>query len=382
MNVLLIGGAGFIGSRTAFRLLADGHSPVVFDSFDPQIHGASGLEHVAELRRSLPVIEGDTRDGAALEKCLREIDAVYYFPACTGTGQSMYRAGQYCDVNVHGAGVFADVLQKFRARISRIVVSSSRAVYGEGAAECEHHGRVFPRGRQAGEMEAGRFESTCPHCGKPVSALPSREDDAFGPVSIYGITKLAQEMVIANTAASAGIPSVVFRYQNVYGPGQSLANPYTGILSIFTQLLLGGQAINVFEDGLPTRDFVYVDDVVEYNRRALTAPLSGSVVLNVGTGVRKTIFDLVKALGNALAVETRHFVSGDFRLGDIRHAVADTELLSQTLGSLDFTPLETGVRAFTDWVTSQQLSSQANASFQKSLEEMRGAGLLRTARGS
>jgi dTDP-L-rhamnose 4-epimerase len=380
MNVLLIGGAGFIGSRTALQLLADGHSPVVFDSFDPQIHGEGGK--VSELRKSVPVIEGDTRDADALDKCLREADAVYYFPACTGTGQSMYRVGQYCDVNVRGAGVFADVLQKYRSRISRVIVSSSRAVYGEGAAECAEHGRVFPRGRLAAEMEAGRFESTCPHCAKPVSPLPSREDDAFGPVSIYGITKLAQEMVIANAAAGAGIASVVFRYQNVYGPGQSLANPYTGILSIFTQLLLGGQAINVFEDGLPTRDFVYVDDVVEYNRRALTAPLSGPAVLNVGTGVRKTIFDLIQALGAALAVETRHFVSGDFRLGDIRHAVADTETLFRTLGSLEFTPLEAGVQAFTAWVTSQQLSGQANDLFRKSLEEMRGAGLLRTAQGS
>ncbi len=382
MNVLIIGGAGFIGSRTAFRLLADGHSPVVFDSFDPQIHGDSGLGHVAELRKCLPVIEGDTRDGAALEKCLGDAEAVFYFPACTGTGQSMYRAGNYCDVNVHGAGVFADALQKFRSRISRVIVSSSRAVYGEGAAKCDNHGRVFPRNRRAADMEAGQFESTCPHCGKPVSALPSREDDAFGPVSIYGITKLAQEMVVANTAAGAGIPSVIFRYQNVYGPGQSLANPYTGILSIFTQLLLGGQAINVFEDGFATRDFVFVDDVVEYNCRALTAPVSGSAVLNVGMGVRKTIFDLVRALGEALGVETRHFVSGDFRLGDIRHAVADTETLFGILGPMEFTSLEDGVRAFTAWVTSQELSGQANASFQNSLAEMRGAGLLRTARSS
>jgi nucleoside-diphosphate-sugar epimerase len=267
MNVLLIGGAGFIGSRTAYQLLADGHSPVVFDSFDPQSHGEGG--HVSELRKSLPVIEGDTRDADALDKCLREAEAIYYL-----------------------------------------------------------------------------------------------------------------EMVIANAAAGAGIPSVVFRYQNVFGPGQSLTNPYTGILSIFTQLLLGGQAINVFEDGLPTKDFVYVDDVVEYNRRALTAPLVGPVVLNVGTGVRKTLFDLVQALGNALAVETRHFVSGDFRLGDIRHAVADTESLFRILGSMDFTLLEAGVRAFTAWVTSQRLSGHANASFQKSLEEMREAGLLRTAQGS
>ena len=382
MNVLLIGGAGFIGSRTALKLLALGHAPVIFDSFDPQIHGESGMDNVVELKRNMPVIKGDTRDRDLLDHYLRDADAVYYFPASTGTGQSMYRVGEYCDVNVHGAGIFADVLLKYRSGISRVVVSSSRAVYGEGAALCPKHGRVFPQGRKAVQMEAGVFDAACPVCGKPVSPLPSLESDAFGPVSIYGITKLAQEMVIANTAEAAGIPSVVFRYQNVYGPGQSLKNPYTGILSIFTQLLLGRQTINVFEDGLPTRDFVYVDDVVEYNLRALITDFPGSAVLNVGTGIRKTIFDLVKALGKALSVEPDYGVSGDFRLGDIRHAVADTTRLFKTLSPLEFTSLEVGVEAFASWVTSQKLSPEANGSFARSLNEMRGVGLLRTARPS
>jgi dTDP-L-rhamnose 4-epimerase len=351
------------------------------DSFDPQIHGESGLDHVAELRRLMPVVTGDTRDREALDQCLRECEAVYYFPASTGTGQSMYRMGEYCDVNVRGSGIFADALLAHRSRIARVVVSSSRAVYGEGAALCSEHGRVFPAGRKATDLDAGRFEAACPLCTKLVQPLPSHEDDAYGPVSIYGITKLAQEMVIANAAESAGVSSVVFRYQNVYGPGQSLKNPYTGILSIFTQLLLAGEKINVFEDGLPTRDFVHVDDVVEYNVRALTAQLSAPAVLNVGTGIRSTIFDLIHALGKALGIEPSHSVSGDYRLGDIRHAVACTERLFSTLGTLEFKNLEDGVRDFTSWVVSQNLSGSANDSFRKSLEEMRGAGLLRTAAG-
>ena len=353
---------------------------MVFDTLDPQIHGASGLDHLPALRMAMPVVVGDTRDRDALERQMAQADAVYYFPASTGTGQSMYRVGEYCDVNVRGAGVFADALMKCRSRISRVVVSSSRAVYGEGAAECREHGRVFPRARKAADLEAGVFNAICPQCGQSVSPLPSREEDAVGPVSIYGITKLAQEMVIANAAQSVGITPVVFRYQNVYGPGQSLKNPYTGILSIFTQLLLGGKGINIFEDGKPTRDFVYIDDVVEYNVRALTAELSGSVLLNLGTGIRKNIFDLITAMGKALRVDPLHSVSGDFRLGDIRHAVADTSDLFRTLGPVDFTSLDEGVRLFTSWVTSQELSADANSSFTKSLEEMRGAGLLRTAK--
>jgi dTDP-L-rhamnose 4-epimerase len=378
MKILLIGGAGFIGSRTAIRLLEAGHDPVVMDSFDPQIHGEAGLGHVADLRRLMPVVTGDTRDRVALDRCLRECDAVYYFPASTGTGQSMYRMGEYCDVNVRGAGVFADALLAHRSRISMVVVSSSRAVYGEGAALCHEHGRVFPRSRKAIDLGAGRFDAVCPRCAKPVEALSSREDDSYGPVSIYGITKLAQEMVIANAAAAAGVPSVVFRYQNVYGPGQSLKNPYTGILSIFAQLLLAGEKINVFEDGMPTRDFIHVDDVVEYNVRALTADIHGPVTLNVGTGNRSTICDLIHALGRALGVDPFQSVTGDYRIGDIRHAVADTERLFSTLGRIDFKGLEDGVKDFIAWVDGQKLTGSANESFRKSLEEMRAQGLLRT----
>jgi len=329
----------------------------------------------------MPVITGDTRDREALDRSLRSADAVYYFPASTGTGQSMYRIGEYCDVNVRGAGVFADALLAHRSRISMVVVSSSRAVYGEGAALCHEHGRVFPRSRKAIDLGAGRFDAVCPRCAKPVQALPSLEDDAHGPVSIYGITKLAQELIVANAAESAGVPSVVFRYQNVYGPGQSLKNPYTGILSIFIQLLLAGEKINVFEDGLPTRDFIHVDDVVEYNIRALTAGISAPAFLNVGTGVRSTIFDLIDVMGKALGLDPRHYVSGDYRLGDIRHAVADTERLFGTLGMIEFRNLDDGVKDFADWVAAQKLTGSANDSFRKSIEEMRGAGLLRTAAG-
>jgi len=379
MKILLIGGAGFIGSRTAIRLLQAGHCPVLMDSFDPQIHGESGPKKLEELGRLMPVVTGDTRDRDVMDRCLGECDAVYYFPASTGTGQSMYRMGEYCDVNVRGAGVFADSLLKYRSRISRVVVSSSRAVYGEGAALCHEHGRVFPHSRKAVELDAGRFDALCPVCAGPVESLASREDDACGPASIYGITKLAQEMVIANAAESAGIPSVVFRYQNVYGPGQSLKNPYTGILSIFTQLLLAGERINVFEDGLPTRDFIHVDDVVEYNVRALSTGGTLPAVLNVGTGIRSTIFDLIRALGLALHLDPRHEVSGDYRLGDIRHAVADTERLFDALGVIEFRSLDEGVKDFIAWVAEQNLPGAANDLFRKSLEEMRGAGLLRTA---
>lgn len=377
MKVLLVGGAGFIGLHTAARLVLRGHEPVLFDSLDGQVHGAGAAQSIG---RKFPLIVGDTRDGAALDAALRDVDAVLYLPACTGTGQSMYQVERYSDVNARGAAVFCESLAAVRDRVRRVVVSSTRAIYGEGAAMCAEHGRVFPLSRPVSDLEAGRFECRCPLCHEPVLAEASRETDPAQPVSIYGITKLAQEQLIANICGSLAIPATIFRYQNVYGPGQSLNNAYTGILSIFTQLLLAGREINLFEDGAPTRDFVFVDDVAEYNVRALENDAPGVNVLNVGSGIRATVADLVGALARALGVDARSFVSGQFRLGDIRHALADLTRLETVLGQRDFVPLEEGVARFVEWVRAEGTSADANDRFDRSLGEMQKAGLFRSAK--
>lgn len=381
MKVLLVGGAGFIGSHTALRLAERGHEPVLFDSLDPQIHGA-GPETSPCLRTvagKFPLITADTRDRAALDAALAETDAVLYLPACTGTGQSMYQVERYSDVNVRGAAVFCEALAAVRDRIRRVVVSSTRAVYGEGAAVCPIHGRVIPRSRNADDLAAGRFETTCPLGGEAVTPADSRETDPVAPGSIYGITKLAQEQLIANVCGALNIPVTIFRYQNVYGPGQSLNNAYTGILAIFTQLLLAGREINLFEDGAPTRDFVFIDDVAACNVRALEAESAGGQTLNVGSGVRSTLFDLVEALAAGLGVPARYTVSAQFRLGDIRHACADLTALHAALGRFPATPLREGVAAFVSWVQTEGASADANVRFDRSLEEMAQAGLLRGA---
>lgn len=377
MKVLLIGGAGFIGLHTAARLAGLGHEPVLFDSLDVQVHGEGAVESIG---KRFPLIVADTRDRAALDAALSNAEAVLYLPACTGTGQSMYQIERYSDVNTRGAAVFCESLAAARDRVRRVVVSSTRAIYGEGAAICAAHGRVYPLSRPVADLEAGCFECRCPVCGNPVTAEASRETDPAQPVSIYGITKLAQEQLIANICSSLAIPATIFRYQNVYGPGQSLNNAYTGILSIFTQLLLAGREINLFEDGAPTRDFVFVDDVAEYNVRALLGEPCGIQVLNIGSGVRSTLFELVDALAAALGVEAKFHVSGQFRLGDIRQAVADVSRLKAALGPRDFTGLREGVAHFVRWVQREGTSADANTRFDQSLAEMQKAGLLRTAK--
>lgn len=377
MKILLIGGAGFIGSRTALKLLQQGHEPVVLDSLDAQIHGENPRESATcrPLEGLVPVIKGDTREADLVQRHLGETEAVYYFPACTGTGQSMYEIERYSDVNVRGAAIFCEALTKHRETVSKVVVSSTRAIYGEGAAHCAEHGRVYPAPRSLEALEAGIFSCQCPACGQPVEPVSSLEDDPARPISIYGITKLAQEQLIANTCQALNIPNVTFRYQNVYGPGQSLNNAYTGILSIFTQLLLAGRDINLFEDAAPTRDFVFIDDVVEYNVRALAA--QDSLTLNLGSGVRSTLKDLVEALQTSLGTSSKYFVSGQFRVGDIRNAVADLSHLTEKLGAHQFVSLQEGVDQFVRWVQNQGASRTANERFDRSLAEMRAAGLLR-----
>ena len=381
---LIIGGGGFIGSRTALQLLTRGHSVRILDSFDPQIHG-SDLKASATLRSIWSDTEihvGDARDTAAVERALQGIDSIYYFAAGTGTGQSMYQVRLYTDVNVNGSAVLSESLMKKKGEIHRVVISSSRAVYGEGAYQCVTHGRVFPNGRQLKNLERGSFNPLCPKCGDPIEELPSQENDSIQPTSIYGITKYAQEQIVLSTCASASIPSVAFRYQNVYGPGQSLKNPYTGILSIFTQLVRSNSDINIFEDGLASRDFVFIDDVVEYNIRAIEAEMCGMEILNLGTGIRQSILDVLNGICTSIGKQPRYTVSGQYRIGDIRHATADTRRLLQVLGENKFVSFSEGVHRFVQWALQQEVDSQAANRYKKSLDEMKALGLFEKAKTS
>jgi dTDP-L-rhamnose 4-epimerase len=383
MKCVILGGAGFIGTRTARRLRERDHKVRVLDVLEPQIHG----EDVAKsamlryLDGTAPVSVGDVRDPVAVAKALDDAEAVLYFAASTGTGQSMYQVRKYSEVNVQGAAIFAEELARRKSQIRKVVVSSTRAVYGEGAYECSTHGRVYPNGRQVNRMELREFEPQCPYCGGQIVESPSRESDPSQPTSVYGITKLAQEQMLLNICDGLGIPVVALRYQNVYGPGQSLNNPYTGVLSIFSQLLLQGKEINIFEDGLPTRDFIFIDDIVEYNCRAVECASLGATICNVGSGERHTLHQIVNALGAAYGVEPKARVSGQFRVGDIRHAAADLSRLRAQLGAHEFVGFQEGVKRLAEWVTKQSIGASIGQRYLQSLGEMSETGLFRSAKG-
>lgn len=372
MKILITGGAGFIGTNLAERLTMEGHVITVMDNLSSQIHGPA-CPLVARARACASVVEGDVRERGDWLKVLDGQEAIVHYAAETGTGQSMYEIDRYVDVNVRGTGLMLDLLANHPHKVRKLVVASSRSIYGEGKALCDHCGAVYPHDRKDSDMRNGDFAVKCPHCGADTQLCATDESSRLHPSSIYGITKLTQEQLVLTAGRALGIAATALRYQNVYGPGQSLTNPYTGILSIFSTRIRNGNGINVFEDGLESRDFVYIDDVVEATRLALLSPAADHQVFNVGSGVATNVLTVAHTLRSAYGIDVPVQVTGNYRLGDIRHNYADLTLISERLGfkpTIDFTE---GVRRFTSWVLQQ---AKAEDTYQQSIEEMRKRGMF------
>jgi dTDP-L-rhamnose 4-epimerase len=371
-RVLITGGAGFIGSRVARKLLSTGYEVSILDNFSPQIHGDNS-ELPADLRDSVQLFRGDVRDVGLCEQALKGQQVLVHLAAETGTGQSMYRVRHYSDVNIGATSSLMEILLAGKSPMESMVVASSRSIYGEGAGQCGEHGVVYPNARSNKAMEGGDFEPKCPHCGEATAMVPTTEAAPFRPSSLYGLTKQVQEQMVLMYAGTLGINGFALRYQNVYGPGQSLKNPYTGILAIFSNQARANEPIYIFEDGLESRDFVYVDDVVEATVRCIAAPAQRPVALNVGTGIAVTVADVVKNIIAYFSSSSTATVTGAFREGDIRHNCASVEKLRNTL---DFVPgwrFEDGLREFLAWAEGQRLETRG---YEQSLAEMRKMGLM------
>ena len=377
-NVLISGGAGFIGSHLARALLVRGHKVTVLDNFSPQIHGQTpSLMH---LPKDVVVIRGDVRKVEDWQTALDGQTAVIHLAAETGTGQSMYEIDRYSEVNIGGTAKLLDLLTNGKHKVERLVVASSRAIYGEGRHRCDEHGIVYPNARDEADMVAGDFAVKCPHCRCDTQLLATDESSKIHPTSVYGISKQVQEQLILTVASGLGIPSVALRYQNVYGPGQSLQNPYTGILSIFSTRLRNSHDLLVFEDGLESRDFVYIDDVVEATCLAIETPLaarcgtSSALALNVGSGVRTDVATVARTLKSALKAPGDISVTGNFRVGDIRDNFADLTMVHECLGFEPKVDFATGIAHFVKWVQSQEVSADG---FDRSIAELKAKGLYK-----
>lgn len=376
MRVLVTGGAGFIGSNVCLQLVKNGHNVIVVDSLIDQVHGAKDdlSPTYNNIRGIVEFVKADIRDRSVIKKQIKNVDVVIHLAAMTGTGQSMYSINEYIDINVSGtAGLMSEIVSS-NNQVQRIIVASSRAIYGEGKYHCKVDGSVFPEERLIYNLQKGQFDPFCPHCGGDIVPVPTDEDAAIKPTSLYGISKLSQEMIVLNSAKSIGLPSVALRYQNVYGPGQSLINPYTGILSIFSNLIYKGNEVNIYEDGNESRDFVYIDDVVSATCKSVDAKINSQMSFNVGTGVKTSVKDIVRLLGCALNKEVQSRVSGDFRLGDIRHNYADLTKISQILNFKPRINIEKGINNLISWVLSQRL---IDGKYYKSESELVEHGILK-----
>lgn len=368
-SVLITGGAGFIGHRLAESLSADGHRVRVLDNLSPQVHGRSETPagKFDSLRAVADVVWGDVTERADLEPALVGIDTVVHLAAETGTGQSMYEIDRYTRVNAGGTALLLDLIVNRYPNVRKVVVASSRSIYGEGQYRSPSRGVVCPPSRPAEQMLNGDFDVRLPDSDEPLQLMATSENSSLHPSSIYGITKLTQEQLVMTTCKAHGLAGVALRYQNVYGPGQSLTNPYTGILSIFMSLIRAGQEINVFEDGQESRDFVFIDDVVRATHSAILDSRADGQVLNVGSGKPTTVLEVVEALFDATGQEVPTRISGNFREGDIRHNYAD---LTRIMEVLEFRPVvgfAEGISRFVEWSAGQDVAA---SSYQSSLREL------------
>ncbi len=375
-NILITGGAGFIGSNLALKLVEKGYIVTVLDNLSAQIHGEDAVL-TSPLYKSIidkvNFIKGAVTNRSDWEKALKNQQIIVHLAAETGTGQSMYCIEKYTHVNIQGTSILLDILANNNHSVEKIIVASSRSIYGEGKYKHPIYGEVYPSHRSEIDMINGNFEIKYKDDLK-LELLATDEESKIHPSSVYGITKYNQEQMIMTVCPTLGISPLSFRYQNVYGPGQSLSNPYTGILSIFSTQIRNGNTIQIFEDGLESRDFVYINDVVDATILGIERGEAHNQIFNVGFGKAIDVLTVAKSLLKSFKMDVPIKITGKFRLGDIRHNFADMTKIKNVLGFIPKIDFETGIMNFTNWVLSQEVKED---NLSKSLEEMQQRGLLK-----
>ncbi len=375
-NILITGGAGFIGSNLSLKLIEKGYKITIVDNLSIQIHGENPENSplFLSIKNKVYFIKGNVANRYDLEKAIQNQDAIIHLAAETGTGQSMYEIEKYNSVNIMGTALLWDILANQKHSIKKVVIASSRAIYGEGKYLCKNHGNVYPLSRIEEDMSKGDFNVKCPFCRANVKLVATTEDSKIHPTSIYGFTKQAQEEMSMIAGKSLKIPVVAFRYQNVYEPGQSLSNPYTGILSIFSTRIKNGNEISIFEDGKESRDFVYIDDVVNATILGLEKDEANYESFNVGTGERINVLEVANTLKEKYSSNVDVKITGNYRLGDIRDNYADNSKIGKLLGYKAKIDFKKGISNFVDWVNTQDIQKD---NYQQSIDEMKKKGLYK-----
>jgi len=365
-NILVTGAAGFIGSHIANALIKLGHHVIGYDSLDPQVHPTGEIP--SHLSSQVEFIRGDIRDRDTLTSCVARVDVVSHQAAVVGVGQSMYQIEHYVDINTKGTALLLEVLASSKHPVRKLVIPGSMSAYGEGSYSCPRCGPVSPPLRSEDQLRQGEWELTCERCHSILDPLPTPEDKPFQAVSVYAITKQDQEQLSLSVGRAYSIPVVVLRYFNVFGPYQSLDNPYTGVAAIFMSRLKNGHRPVVFEDGRQTRDFISVHDIANANIAAMFSDRADYQALNVGTGRATSVLQLAEMLGTLLGKDLRPETVAKARKGDVRHCSANIGRITQTLGWTPHVTLERGMEELIEWseaVTAHDHIDSATAELQR-----------------
>jgi dTDP-L-rhamnose 4-epimerase len=351
MRVLVTGGAGFIGSHVVDRLVEVGHDVRVLDSLDPQVHHGSP----PPLSPDAEVIEADVRDRAAVRKALDGVDRLIHLAAAVGVGQSMYEIEHYTSVNAVGAAIVLEEAAAVRDRLEKSIVASSMSIYGEGLYSCAaEETEISPDVRSDEQLAAREWELRCPSCGAALEPMQTPERKPLAPTSIYAINKRDHEEMFLAWGRAYKTPTTALRFFNVYGPRQSLSNPYTGVAAIFASRLLNRRPPVVFEDGRQSRDFIHVSDIVAAVEAALEPGRGDGLAVNVGTGRSVSVLTVAEVLARELGMDFEPEIRNQFRAGDIRHCFADISLAREALGYEPKASFEDGMRELCAWLADQE----------------------------
>ena len=364
-KITVTGGAGFIGSHLIDELVKRSFKVKALDIFEKQVHKDGKPDY---LNKGCEYIEGDIRDERILKRALKDVDIIFHFAAQVGVGQSMYEIHRYVDHNTLGTANLLNFMVKNKIKLRKLIVASSMSIYGEGAYKCKICGGVSCDIRPEAQLLKRDWEMRCPNCSSQVKPIPTRESKSLHSNSIFGLTKKDQEEMCLVIGKSYKIPTVGLRFFNVYGPRQSLSNPYTGVCAIFSSMIKDNRNPTVYEDGAQTRDFINVRDIVAANILVMEKDEADYKVYNVGTGNPVSVLDIAKTLIKLYGNKVRPEVVNRFRVGDIRHCFADISKIKK-LGFMPSVGLEEGLAELVEWGRSQDTASFTNAA-DKEIEKM------------
>ncbi len=374
-RILVTGGAGFIGSHLVDKLIDEmGLEVTIFDILEEQVHGKN-KKPPDYLNENACFIQGSVTNYEKLKDLVLNHDVIFHLAAMVGVGQSMYQIQKYIEHNILGTSNLLDIIANCEHNVKKLVIASSNTVYGEGKSQCTKCGIVFPNLRPLKQLEMKEWELNCPKCGSPVKPLLTDEETPFNSSSIYALSKQAQEQTGILIGDTYGINTTILRFFLVYGPRQALSNPYTGVCSIFSSRLFNGNPPIIFEDGLQSRDFVNVKDVCQALTLSMNKREAKGEIFNVASGDPITIKEVANIITEKINPKLKPIYNNEYRIGDIRHCLADISKIKEKLGYTPTVKFKDGIEEVLEWIKPQIGNIQDDS--QKAINELKEKGLLK-----